>query len=192
MEINLDFITILSMAVGFAALGTTIYVAQNQSKLTNRIRKVSDEQQKLLSDTRNFYATEFVNIVQLVTGRFSYVINLYETSEDKLKQSQILKGYYDNHLIHMLPKIEDIELVKVFGLEIAEKYRIHTTNKTSKVWSNNNESDLIDMMHSYKQEMFNLIQLKDILLPFCDDSVIARDSELKENYNFVNDTYFDK
>ena len=47
MEINLDFITILSMAVGFAALGTTIYVAQNQSILTHRIRKVSDEQQKL-------------------------------------------------------------------------------------------------------------------------------------------------
>jgi hypothetical protein len=190
MTINLDFITFLSMSVGFAALGTTIYVAHNQSKLTHRIRKVSDEQQKLLGDTRNFHATAFVSVVQLVSAKFDHVISLYENNENKTKNSQILRGYYDNHLIHMLPKIEDIELVKVFGLEIAEKFRIHTTQKTSKTWPDS-DTGLFDMMYSYKQEMFNLVQLKDILLPFCDESVIGRDSQFEENYASIRTTYLE-
>jgi hypothetical protein len=190
MEVNLDFVTILSMAVGFAALGTTIYVAHNQSRLTHRIRKVSDEQQGLLSDTRNFYATAFVKTVQRTSERYGHVMNLFENTENKTQKGLILKGYYDNHLIHMLPKIEDIELVKVFGLEIAEKYRIHTTKKTSKSWDVDSDSGLSSLMSSYKEEMFNLIQLKDILLKFCDDSVIGRDSQLEENYDLINKTYF--
>ena len=191
MEINLDFITILSMAVGFAALGTTIYVAHNQSRLTHRIRKVSDEQQGLLSDTRNFYATEFVKTVQRISERYEHVLNLFDTTENKTQRGIILKGYYDNHLIHMLPKIEDIELVKVFGLEIAEKYRIHTTKKTSKSYDVESDSGLSSLMLSYKEEMFNLIQLKDILLKFCDDSIMGKESQLEENYTLIKNTYLE-
>jgi len=192
VEINLDFITILSMAVGFAALGTTIYVAQNQSKLTNRIRRVSDEQQKLLGDTRNFYATAFVRIFQKISERYEHVLNLYQNSENKTQKGTILRGYYDGHLVQMLPKIEDIELVKVFGLEIAEKYRIHTTTKTSKTWQTDSEKDLEEMMFSYKQEMFNLVELKDVLLPFCDDMIAKNDLEFEDNYNLIKETYLKK
>jgi hypothetical protein len=191
MTINFDFITILSMAVGFAALGTTIYVAHNQSKLTHKIRKVSDEQQRLLSDTRNFYATAFVRTVQKISDRFEHVINLYDSTENKLQKGLILKGYYDNHLIHMLPKIEDIELVKVFGLETAEKYRIHTIKKNSKTWDVESNSGLSNLMKSYKEEMFNLIQLKDILLSFCDESVIGRDTQLEENYKLIRKAHLE-
>ena len=45
------------------------------------------------------------------------------------------------------------------------------------------------MMYSYKQEMFNLIQLKDILLSFCDDTIVARDTEFKDNYDLIKKTY---
>ena len=192
MAIILDFITFLSMAVGFAALGTTIYVAHNQSKLTHRIRKVSDEQQGLLSDTRNFYAAAFVKTIQRTSERYSHVMNLWINTENKTQKGLILKGYYDNHLIHMLPKIEDIELVKVFGLEIAEKYRIHTTKKTSKSWDVDSDSGLSELMLSYKEEMFNLVQLKDILLKFCDESIIERDSQLENNYNLIKTSYLEE
>ena len=188
MSINLDFIAFLSMAVGFAALGTTIYVAHNQSKLTNRIRKVSEEQQGLLTDTRNFYATAFVKTVQKISERYSHVMNIYQSQDNQTQKSTILKGYYDGHLINMLPKIEDAELVKIFGLEIAEKYRIHTTNKSSKTWGDS-ESEINSMMDSYKQEMFNLVQLKDILLPFCDETVNLVEDQLEENYQLIVDTY---
>mgnify|MGYP005653068515 CR=1 FL=1 len=86
MDINFDFITILSISVGFAALGVTIYVAHNQSKLTHKIRKVSDEQQKLLGDTRNFYATAFVKIVQRVSDRYDHVLNIYKNTENKIQK----------------------------------------------------------------------------------------------------------
>ncbi len=177
------------MAVGFAALGTTIYVAHNQSKLTHRIRKVSDEQQSLLADTRNFYAAAFVKTIQKISDRYGHVISTYKSQNNQTQKPTILKGYYDGHLINMLPKIEDIELVKVFGIEIAEKYRIHTTNKSSKLWS---DSEIDKMMDTYKEEMFNLIQLKDILLPFCDESVIDRDEQLEENYRLIRDTYLNE
>ena len=177
------------MAVGFAALGTTIYVAHNQSRLTHKIGKVSDEQQGLLSDTRNFYASAFVRVVQKISERYNHVITIYKNPENQTQKATILKGYYDGHLINMLPKIEDIELVKVFGIEIAEKYRIHTTNRPSKMW---NDSEINDMMKSYKEEMFNLIQLKDILLSFCDEAVIVRDGQLEENYLLIKDTYLNE
>jgi len=176
------------MAVGFAALGTTIYVAHNQSRLTNKIRKVSDEQQGLLEDTRNFYATAFVKTVQKIAERFSHVIDIHNDQNNKTQKSTILKGYYDGHLINMLPKIEDIELVKIFGLEIAEKYRIHTTNKSSKTWGDS-ESEIDSMMDSYKQEMFNLVQLKDILLPFCEETVYIQEEQLEESYQLIKDSY---
>ncbi len=179
------------MSVGFAALGTTIYVAHNQSRLTHKISKVSREQQGLLSDTRNFYASAFVRMIQKISDRYSHVITIYKNPENHTQKAIILKGYYDGHLINMLPKIEDIELVKVFGIEIAEKYRIHTTNRSSKMW-NDSESEINDMMKSYKEEMFNLIQLKDILLPFCDESVIDRDEQLEENYRLIRDTYLNE
>ena len=188
MEFNLDFLSILGLVVGIAALGTTIYVAHNQNRLTNKIRKVSDEQQGLLEDTRNFYATAFVKTVQKIAERFSHVIDIHNDQNNKTQKSTILKGYYDGHLINMLPKIEDIELVKIFGLEIAEKYRIHTTNKSSKTWGDS-ESEINSMMDSYKQEMFNLVQLKDILLPFCDETVNLVEDQLEENYQLIVDTY---
>ena len=176
------------MAVGFAALGTTIYVAHNQSRLTNKIRKVSDEQQGLLEDTRNFYATAFVKTVQKISERFVHVMDIHNSQDNKTQKSTILKGYYDGHLINMLPKIEDAELVKIFGLEIAEKYRIHTTNKSSKTWGDS-ESEITSMMDSYKQEMFNLVQLKDILLPFCDETVTILEEQLEESYQLINEAY---
>ena len=134
LEFTFDFLSVLGIAVGVAALGTTIYVAHNQNRLTNKIRKVSDEQQGLLEDTRNFYATAFVKTVQKISERFPHVMGIHKNQDNESQKSTILKGYYDGHLINMLPKIEDIELVKIFGLEIAEKYRIHTTNKSSKTW----------------------------------------------------------
>jgi len=164
----------------------------NQSRLTHRIRKVSDEQQALLSDTRNFYATAFVKTIQKTSGRYSHVMDLWNNTQNKTQKGLILKGYYDNHLIHMLPKIEDIELVKVFGLEVAEKYRIHTTKKTSKSWDVESDSGLEQLMESYKEEMFNLIQLKDILLKFCDNTIIGMDAQLEENYDMIRKTYFKK
>jgi hypothetical protein len=93
------------MAVGFAALGTTIYVAHNQSKLTHRIRKVSDEQQGLLADTRNFYASAFVRVVQKISDRYERVITIYKSPNNPTQKATVLKGYYDGHLINMLPKI---------------------------------------------------------------------------------------
>lgn len=188
MEISLDLITILSMIIGIAALGTTIYIARNQNKLTNKIRKVSEEQQGLLTDTRNFYATAFVKTVQKISERYSHVMDIYKSQDNQTQKSTILKGYYDGHLINMLPKIEDIELVKIFGLEIAEKYRIHTTNKSSKTWGDS-ESEINSMMDSYKQEMYNLVQLKDVLLPFCDETVYILEDQLEENYQLIVDTY---
>jgi hypothetical protein len=179
------------MSVGFAALGVTIFVAHNQSKLTHRIRKVSDEQQKLLGDTRNFYATAFVKIVQRVSDRYEHVLSIYKNTENKIQKGTILRGYYDGHLVQMLPSIEDIELVKVFGLEIAEKYRLHTTTKSSKTWPTDSDNDIKDMMDSYKQEMFNLVQLKDVLLPFCDDIVTEKDSEFEDNYSLIKKTYLE-
>lgn len=180
------------MAVGFAALGTTIYVAHNQSNLTNKISKVSTEQQKLLEDTRNFYATAFVDVVQMISVSYPKVIDLHQNHLGNTHASNMLANYYDKHIIHILPKIEDIELVKVFGLEIAEKYRIHTTTRTSKSWDVDTVDGLAEMMHSYKEEVFNLVQLKDILLPFCDTAIIDKDNKLKDDYDLIHDTYLDQ
>ena len=134
---------------------------------------------------------DFDIIVQKVSDRYDHVITIHKNPENHTQKATILKGYYDGHLINMLPKIEDIELVKVFGIEIAEKYRIHTTNRSSKMW-NDSESEINDMMKSYKEEMFNLIQLKDILLPFCDELVISRDEQLDENYRLIRETYLNE
>ena len=80
----------------------------------------------------------------------------------------------------------------VFELKGTEKDRLHTTTKTSKTWPNDSDKDLEEMMYSYKQEMFNLVQLKDSLLMFCDDLVTEKDSEFKENYLLIKKTYLEE
>lgn len=80
------------MAVCFAALGTTIYVVHNQSYLTHKIRKVAEEQQSLLSDTRNFYASAFVRVIQKISNRYNHVISICKNPDNVLSNfSSLLK-----------------------------------------------------------------------------------------------------
>jgi len=40
--------------------------------------------------------------------------------------------------------------------------------------------------------MFNLVELKDVLLPFCDDIIAKNDLEFEDNYNLIKETYLKK
>lgn len=192
MVIDFSFIGVLSLAVGFAALGTTIIISYNQGKLTDEIHQSAKEQQKLLSGTRGFYASVFVGYVRLISNRYANVIALYKNefkgkpmSQQKEHVRQMLKEDYDNLLVRDLPKIEAIELVKVFGIEIADKHWTYTTKMTSSMWQPSTDCGMALMMQSFKKEMYKLVKLKDVFLSFCMESYIKDDSDFQENYDLI-------
>ncbi|GEM_PF-5160119 len=196
MVTDFTFLGILSMAVGFAALGISIIIAHQQGKITDEIHESTEEQKKLLLDTRDFYASVFVGYVRLISTDFKHVISLYENNF-KVEQSiikkknteQTLRDYYDNDLFRRLPQIQAIELVKVFGGEIANKYWIHTAKLTSDMWQPYSDNGMALMMHSYKEQMFKLVELKNDFLPFCDKSMKEKEHTFQENYDLIEKTF---
>jgi len=193
--VDLSFVAILSLAVGFAALGTTILIAHKQGKLTNEIHENAREQDRLLADTRDSYAGAFVGHVRRVSGIYHHVISLYEKefygrprSPEKEDMQEALQGYYDDHLFN-LPKIEFIELVKVFGREIACMHRTYTAKLTSNMWQAYSDHGMALMIHSYKEEMNKLLKLKDEFLPYCDEEYRNQDKDFEEKYRLIKQCY---
>jgi len=199
MVTDFSFVAILSMAVAFAALGTTIVIAHRQGKQTEELASATDEihgmtseQAKLIADTRDFYAGAFVGYIRLISDRYASVITLYENnfrgrpmSTQKENVRRMLKEYYDNFLTRNLPKIEAIELVKVFGREIADKHWTHTVKMTSSMWQADNDYGMALMMDSFIEQMQKLVELKDEFLPFCEESYRNNDSDFQENYDLI-------
>jgi hypothetical protein len=205
MVTDFSFIEFLSMAVAFAAFGTTIVIAHRQGKqteelasATNEIHDMTSEQTKLTTDTRDFYAAAFVGYVRLISNSYGHVIDLYQNkyygkpmSQEKTNISKMLMEYYDNHLTKGLPKIEAIELVKTFGREIADKHWTHTAKLTSNMWQAYSDHGMALMIYSYKEQMYKLMELKNAFLEYCEESFKERDSDFQENYDLIGKDFTD-
>lgn len=192
MVTDFTFVGMLSLAVGFTALGVTIIIAHNQGKLTNEIHKAVIESEKLLSDTRTLYATAFVVHVGFISERCAYAITLYINSSNQPRSMQketmqLLKRYYDVILINNFPKIEAMELVKIFGREIADKHLACTVKKTSSMWEADKEHNMKLMICHLKKQTQKLVELKNAFLPFCMESCRSGDSKFQENYDLIKD-----
>ena len=200
--IDFNFVGILSLAVGFGALGTTIIIAHRQGKQTDELSSVTEEihnmtskQTKLMIDTRDFYGAVFVGYVRLLSDQYRSVINLYEKqykekprNSQKEEARQTLKKYYDDLLTKNFPKIESIELVKVFGKEIAKKHWTYTIKITSSSrWQPNDDNGMKLMINSFIEQMQELIDLKDEFLPYCDKAYKNDESCYKQKYKFIKD-----
>ena len=190
MVTDFTFVGMLSLAVGFTALGVTIIIAHNQGKLTNEIHKAVIESEKLLSDTRALYATAFVVHVGSISERCAYAITLYINSSNQPRSMQketirLLKGYYDVILINNFPKTEVMELVKIFGREIADKYLACTVKKTSSMWDADKEHNMKLMMCHLKKQTQKLVEMKDAFLPFCAESCRNDDLKFQKNYDLI-------
>ena len=192
MVTDFTFMGMLSFAVGFAALGITIIIAHNQGKLTNEIHKSVQESKELLDGTRTLYATAFVKHVGFISERYAHASMIYlnnsnQSTSMQKEMIQILKQYYDTILINNFPKIEAIELVKIFGREIADKYLTCTVEKTSSMWEADKEHNMKLMICHLKKQMQKLVELKDAFLPFCTESDKNYDSKFQDNYDLIKD-----
>ena len=215
--VNFEFVGLLSMIVGFAALGVTIVIAHIQGKQTEKLTSVTDEihemakklnsaikvihevakeQKRLNDDARSSYANAFVNYIGLISNQYERVINTYEkrfkgkpSNEEKNIARQRLIAYYNIILIRDLEKFKQNESVKIFGKRIADKHWEHTKIMSSDMWDTFEDNEIESMMNYFIVQMQKLVELKDIFLQYCEKSVKNKDLEYKENYELIKENY---
>lgn len=188
---NFSFLAGLGFSVAIASFGMMLYIAGKQSDQSDKIEKMIRGQTQLVDDTRDVYASEIVGYIQLVSDSYGTVMDYYQNNHPnggytvaKENAKRILNNYYDSHLFHM-PKIEFIELVKVFGKDVAKQHWKLHASLMSGSWQTYSDHGMALLMHSYKQEMDNLVKLKDLFLSYCDDVMKERDGEFQENYDLI-------
>lgn len=174
-------------------------ISEKINSATNEIHEMTSEQMKLLNDTKEAYAESIVNYIQRISINYFGPLDRYEeynyadaTLDLKEKTRHSIKQTYDNMFHHGLPKIDQIELVKTFGLEITNQYWINTAKLFAEDWQPHNDYGLALLIHSYKQEMFNLIELKNIFLPYCHVSTQTRDEKFEKYYEKITKEWLDE
>lgn len=196
--VNFNFMSGLGLSIAIASFGMMLYIAGKQSKqtddlavVTEDIEKMVSEQTKLMDDLRDVYASSIVGYIHLTSQSYGYVLDLYLNNHPNgvfsLKKEQVkkmLNEYYDNHLFH-LPVIEPIELVKSFGKEVFNKHWNLIAHLKSDMWQSYSDYGMALMIHSYKEQMQKLVELKDVFLPYCDDALKERDNLFKENWDLI-------
>ena len=212
-----NFVGLLSMTVGFAALGVAIIIAHRQGKQTKKIASVTDEihemakelnsatkeihevakeQKRLNDDARSSYANAFVNYIGSISKQYERVIITYENrfkgkpnNEEKNIARERLKQYYNNMLIRDFEKFKQNESVKIFGKRIADKHWEHTKRMSSYMLDTFDDNEIKSMMKNFIVQMQKLVELKDIFLQYCEESVKNKDLEYQKNYELIKEDY---
>ena len=201
---NFSFVAVLGMALAFASFAIMLIIAGRQTKQTDNlavvtkdIEKMVSDQTKLTNDLRDVYASSIVEYIQRISVSYGHAIDLYlnkypngkiTLNKDKIRNT--LDSYYDRHLFH-LPRIEPIELVKAFGKEIADKHWRLTPKLMSNMWQTHSDYGMALLMHSYKDQMNKLVELKDAFLHYCNQATKDKDKKYQENYDLIKKEWND-
>jgi hypothetical protein len=196
----------ISIAVGFL-IAFVIYIAHTRQskkikdmiietrKTTTEVQDMIKKQNKLIDDTRAVYAEAYVSWVQLIIISFEYVVDWYNTRYVNQPISQLrentksnLIDHYERDLVYRCPKVETMELVKVFGREIADEVWTSTTHMHATDWQPERDEGMALMINEYKERVKQAIDLKDTFLPFCDESTKVKDQNLKGTYDKIKAT----
>ena len=196
--VNFNFMVGLGLSIAVASFGMMLYIAGKQTKqtddlavVTKDIEEMISKQDKLINDVRDVYASSIVGYVQLTSRSYHFVIDLYTNKYENgvlsLKKPNIrkmLEDYYDRHLFH-LPQIEAMELVKSFGKNMLDKHWRLTPHMKSDMWQAHSDYGMALLIHSYKEQMYKLVELKDAFLEFCDQDLKDKDKELQDRYDLI-------
>lgn len=183
-----------TIIVTIIALGQSRQSKKIQT-MTSEVQKVVKKQDELIADTQSVYAEAYVSWVQLIIKNFEYVVDWYNTryldqpiSQIRENTRQNLIDHYERDLVYWCPKIETMELVKVFGKKIAYTVLSSTTAMHATDWQPDTDSGMAMMINEYKERIKQAIVLKNIFLPFCDNNTKIKDQKLKETYDKINTT----
>lgn len=190
---------ILETGIGIA-ITITIFVyskrqGDNLEKMTGEVQKFVKKQNKLIDDTRDVYASAYVMWVHHIALNFEHVINLYNTkySGQPIDQSRenvrkLLQDYYDRDLTTARPKIETMELVKVFGKELADTVWVSVAHLQANEWQSYSDEGMALMINDYKDHAKKAVELKEIFLTFCDEKTKLDDQRHNEQYDKIKTT----
>ncbi|MGI0061206.1 MAG: hypothetical protein ACREBA_02000 [Nitrosotalea sp.] len=165
------------------------------TEMTLEVQNVTKKQNKLIEDTKAVYAQQYVSWVQLIVKNFESVVDWYNTryldqpiSQTREDTRKNLIDYYERDLMYWCPKIEGMELVKIFGKEIAYEVLSHTTSMHATDWLPNTDYGMSMMINEYKERIKQAIDLKDTFLPYGDENMKVKDQKLKETYDKIKAT----
>jgi hypothetical protein len=191
-------ITALVNAIGIIVAIAIIQFMQSNKieKMANQIRKMAERQDKIIDNVKRIYASAYVSWVHQITFNYEQVTRiLYNdgylnkpVSENREKIRRELMDHYDHDLFITCPKIEMIELVKVFDEEIANKILSSTTHLRAGDWQPYEDNGMALMIENYTIYVKKAIELKDALLQFCDKNIVSEDLKHRETYQYINAT----
>lgn len=198
---RLAFFYAMATFVGGAGIAIVIGLGQKRQtqtieKMTREVQDVVKKQNKLIDDTRDVYASAYVSWVHHITFSFDHVINLYNNrylgqpiSQNRENTRSTIKDHYDRDLTISRPKVETLELVKVFGKEIADKVWTYTAHLQANEWQPYSDDGMALLINDYKKYVKKAVDLKDTFLPFCDENMQKKDQKHRETYNKIRIAY---
>lgn len=191
MVTDFSFVAILSMAIGFSALGLSFYILHTQDKTNKKLEKNTELLTGQIKEQRQYYSDIFLIGAHRSAFNFKNAIDLYEkiyvTQEmpELSTYEETLAIHYNNCTIDFLPKFDQELLVRVFGNNLALKHhRLTNKSRVSETYLRRPDNRPV-FISLFKEYMYNLIELKDAFLPYCHDHIKQEDEKRKDDYDLI-------